>query len=69
MTASEFDLVDEVEAWRDDLLCQLKRARLKAELIGLDPEQEWLLHRQVDEFKRVVGVINGLAKVEAEPAP
>jgi hypothetical protein len=47
--------------WRVDLSTRLKRAQLKHELIGLDPEEIVALGAEAAEFGRLCAVLKGVA--------
>jgi len=44
-----------VADWRDELVCKLRRAALRFELCGLDPEQE----QRTEEVSAFVSLITG----------
>ena len=49
-------LCDDLEAiadWRDDLTARLRRAHLRFEFCGLDPEEQEQLEAEAEAFKQV----------------
>jgi len=53
--------------WRDDLLCRIRRARLRFESIGLDAEEQEALAAEVATFKHVsTAVADSLVNADNE---
>lgn len=45
--------LETIAGWRDELAARIRRAELCFEFVGLDPEEQDLLHSEVETFKRV----------------
>jgi len=43
--------------WQDDILCRQRRLDLRAELIGIEPEEDEQLEAEVEQFKRCCRVL------------
>lgn len=57
------DVDSVVEIWRDELTRKIERARVRFELIGLDPDEQDTLAREVAEFKRVCRGLRWLSNI------
>jgi hypothetical protein len=56
----DIDILEVVADWRVDLSARLRRAELRHELIGLDPEDIGALGDEAKEFRRLCKIIKGL---------
>jgi hypothetical protein len=56
----DIDSLEIIADWRVDLSTRLKRAQLRHELIGLDPEEIAALGDETRDFKRLCQVLKGL---------
>jgi hypothetical protein len=57
--------LETIAEWRDDLDSRLRRAELRFELVGLDAEEQELLHAEVETFKLVCELL-GEARICTE---
>ena len=57
----DIETLEIVASWREDLSTRLQRARLRHELIGLDPEEIAALGDETRDFKRLCAVLKGVA--------
>jgi hypothetical protein len=57
--------LETIAEWRDDLDSRLRRAELRFELVGLDAEEQELLHAEVETFK-LVSELLGEARICTE---
>ena len=56
----DLDTLETIADWRVDLSTRLKRAQLRHELIGLDPEEIAALGDETRDFKRLCAVLKGV---------
>jgi hypothetical protein len=56
----DIDSLEIIADWRVDLSTRLKRAQLRHELIGLDPEEIAALGDETRDLKRLCQVLKGL---------
>jgi hypothetical protein len=57
----DVDTLSIIADWRVDLSTRLKRAQLRHELIGLDPQEIVELGAEAADFGRLVRVLKGVA--------
>ena len=55
------DTLETIAAWKADLTERTRRARLRFELIGLDPEEIASLSAETAEFTRLCKVLKGVS--------
>ena len=56
----DIDTLEIVADWRVDLSTRLKRAQLRHELVGLNPEEIAALGDEARDFSRLVKVLKGV---------
>jgi hypothetical protein len=56
----DIDTLEIVADWRVDLSTRLKRAQLRHELVGLNPEEIAALGDEARDFNRLVKVLKGV---------
>ena len=54
------DTLEVIADWRVDLSTRIKRAQLRHELIGLDPEEIAALGDETRDFKRLCAVLKAV---------
>ena len=57
----DVDTLSIIADWKQDLRARLRRAQLRHELIGLDPEEIVQLGTEAAEFGRLCAVLKGVA--------
>jgi hypothetical protein len=57
----DIETLEIVADWRVDLSTRLKRAQLRHELIGLDPEEIASLGQETRDFKRLCAVLKAVS--------
>jgi hypothetical protein len=56
----DLDTLETIADWKDDLRMRLRRAQLRHELIGLDPEEIAALADEERDFKRLCQVLKAV---------
>jgi hypothetical protein len=56
----DIDTLEIVADWRVDLSTRLKRAQLRHELVGINPEEIAALGGEARDFSRLVKVLKGV---------
>jgi len=56
----DVDTLEIVADWRVDLSTRLKRAQLRHELVGLNPEEIAALGDEARDFSRLLNVLKGV---------
>jgi hypothetical protein len=56
----DIDTLSVIADWKDDLRIRLRRAQLRHELIGLDPEEIASLGEETRDFSRLCAVLKAV---------